>query len=141
MAKQKSIPRKTKSDTRALKWIITIAVLLISVGLFYWINYADPKSGNASTNTTSTTVNDANLIRANQLTQEVFHYVEMVETKKLTLEEADRISEPIKVELQNVRTQLSHEQIEVNDSIRKALGDIMVSNVMKWRAENPSHSE
>ena len=78
----------------------------------------------------------ADLIRANQLTQLVFNYVEKVETKQMTQEEADKLSKPYKMELQALRMQLSQEEVIKNDSIRLLLGNRMVDNVMKWREEN-----
>ena len=78
----------------------------------------------------------ADLVRANQLTQLVFNYVEKVETKQMTQEEADKLSKPYKRELQALRMQLSQEELIKNDSIRLLLGNRMVDNVMKWREEN-----
>ena len=111
-------------------------ILVIATGLFYYINYAKPKSQDTFKEGSIQTENAATLEKANQLTQEVFRYVELVETKKMTQEEADRQSGPVKAELQSLRLQLSQRQLAENDSIRKALGDIMVANVMKWRREN-----
>lgn len=77
----------------------------------------------------------AKLVKANELTKSVFDYVEAVEMKKMTQEEANRLSSPVKNELQRVREQLSKEELIMNDSIRKVLGNIMVDNVMKWRTD------
>ena len=76
------------------------------------------------------------LQRANKLTEDVYYYVEQYEMKKMSKEEAANLSNPIKIELQNIRNQLSQEERMYNDSIRKALGNIMVDNVMRWRKEN-----
>src|SRR5687767_9780283 len=78
----------------------------------------------------------ADLIRANQLTQLVFNYVEKVETRQMTQEEADKLSKPYKMELQALRMQLSQQELIKNDSVRLLLGNRMVDNVMKWREEN-----
>lgn len=119
-----------------MKWFVIFAVILMTAGLFYWINSADQKTKGSSTQKATRTEMSADLVRANQLTQEVFNYVELVETKKMTQQEADRLSSPVKIELENLRSQLSREELVRNDSIRKVLGDIMVSNVMQWRKEN-----
>ena|SRR5687768_17526841 len=76
------------------------------------------------------------LVRANELTQSIYDYVEMVETKQMTQEESARLSAPIKQELAAIRGRLSKEDLMYNDSIRKAMGNVMVSKVMKWREEN-----
>jgi hypothetical protein len=136
MSKAKSnLPKRNpKSISRALPWIVIMIVILITAGLFYWVNNTGSKTGKQmSPNPASTSDMSADLIRANQLTREVFHYVELVETNQMTKEEADRLSGPIKTELQNLRSQLSKEELAVNDSIRKVMGNIMVNNVMKTR--------
>ena len=131
---QKSKIQNPKSINRPLIWIVIITITLITAGLFYWINRTDSKSpDHKSTNGAPKSEMSTALVRANQLTQEVFHYVELVETKQMTKEEADRLSSPIKTELQNLRSQLSKEELAVNDSIRKVMGNIMVNNVMKTR--------
>ena len=130
---QNSGTRKRKPLTR---WIVLFVIIIIATGLFYYIIYAKPKSQDTFKEGSIQTENAAALEKANQLTQEVFRYVELVETKKMTQAEADRLSGPVKAELQSLRMQLSQRQLAENDSIRKALGDIMVANVMKWRREN-----
>ena len=110
-----------------------IAIAVIA----YWIYSANVKDSNLGSNQqSSNTAMSPNLVKANELTQEVFRFVELVETKQMTQEEANRLSNPVKVELQNVRSMLSPEELVVNDSIRKVLGNIMVDNVMQWRKEN-----
>lgn len=134
---QKSKTKNQKSPNRKLVWIVTIASLLIAAGLFYWINTSDSESTmQSSENGTSSTELSKALVRANQLTEKVFYYVEMVETKQLTQAEADKESGPIKVELQQIRSKLSEDELEYNDSIRKAYGNVMVNKVMKWRMDN-----
>lgn len=135
------MPKKSKNKTQPvnnqLKWVVIIAVILVSAGLIYWINNSSTKSNDqSSSKAKSTTEMSADLIRANKLTQEVYYYVEQVEMKKMTKEEAGQKSNPIKSELNSVRSQLSKEELMYNDSIRKVLGGIMVDNVMKWRKDN-----
>lgn len=140
MYNPKSKPQPKRSGIRKRKpltrWIVLIVILVIATGLFYYINYAKPKTADTFKEGSIQTENAATLVKANQLTQEVFNYVEMVETKKMTQAEADRLSGPVKAELQSLRMQLSQRQLAENDSVRKAMGDIMVANVMKWRKEN-----
>ncbi|HUR30818.1 MAG TPA: hypothetical protein VMZ69_05265, partial [Saprospiraceae bacterium] len=121
-----------KVKTKRINWIYIVAGILIAVGLIYWFVYARAKTGNQPAKNGLS----AELIRANKLTGDVYYYVEQVEMKKMTKEEAGKFSNPIKEELQSVRSQLSKEELMYNDSIRKVLGNIMVDNVMKWRVEN-----
>ena len=135
-ANQKSKTKNQYSPNKNLVWIVIIVSVLIAAGLFYWINKSDKKSNTTiSQDGSSQSQLSADLVRANQLTEEVFYYVEMVETKKLTKEEADKKSSPVKVELQQIRSRLSKKELVYNDSIRKAYGNMMVDNVMKWRQE------
>ena len=128
--------KNKKPAISKIAWIAIIASLLIAAGLFYWINSSDSKSKMQVSDKESSQVEFSKaLLRANQLTEKVFYYVEMVETKKLTQEEAKKQSEPIKVELQNIRSKLSKPELMYNDSIREVMGNIMVDNVMKWRMD------
>lgn len=135
-SKNKNSKSKIQNPKFPLKWIVVLVVVLISASLFYWINYAKPKSKENTEKNIMPGADPAIMAKATQLTQEVFRYVELVETKKMTQEQADKESGPIKAELQQLRNQMNQAQIAENDSIRKAFGDIMVANVMKWRKEN-----
>ena len=111
----------------------TFLFLFIAViSLLHWTCAGDTKSKSDSSGKSRLS---ADLVKANELTQTVFSYVEKQETNQLTKEEAKRLSEPSKVELQMLRSQLSPNELKYNDSIRKVLGNVMVENVMKWRKE------
>ena len=129
--------KKTRARKTQFKWPLIAVALLALAFLIFWFIRKDPKSNvEPTTITTGSTEMSADLIKANELTGEVFKYVELVETGKMTQEEADKLSEPVKVELENLRAQLSHDELAKNDAMRKALGDIMVNNVMKHRSKN-----
>jgi flagellar basal body-associated protein FliL len=135
------MPKKSKSKpqpaNKQLKWIVIIAAIVVVTGLTYWFINSDTNTKDESTTKAkSTSELSPDLIKANKLTQDVYYYVEQVEMKKMTQEEANQKSNPIKAELQSVRSQLSKEELMYNDSIRKVLGNIMVENVMKWRTDN-----
>ena len=126
---------KRQPVKKQLKWIIISAVVIVAAGITYRIIDSRVKDQLSNTGSTKNEMS-ADLVRANKLTQDVYYYVEQVEMKKMTQEEANKFSNPIKAELQSVRSQLSKEELMYNDSIRKAYGNIMVDNVMRWRKEN-----
>lgn len=131
---KKSKNKNKKPAINKIAWIAIILSVIIAAALFYWIN--SDKTHNPSANDALKNDMSSELYRANQLTQQVFYFVEQVEIKKMSQEEADKKSEPVKQELQALRAKLSKQELSINDSIRKAMGNIMVDNVMKWRMDN-----
>ena len=108
------------------------AIVLLAIVVFWYLK--EKRTNQPEVKKTNTEMSP-DLIKANELTKEVFRYVELVETNQMSQEEANKLSNPVKVELQQLRSRLSPEELKKNDAMRKALGDIMVNNVMKYRNE------
>ncbi len=132
----KSKHRISNAKSKPYKYLYFLLGLILTVGLVY---YATTSTNENSKETISSSLSQSSfstgLVRANQLTQEVYKYVEAVETKIMTQKEADSLSSPIKTELESLRSQLSKQERAYNDSIRKVMGNVMVDKVMKWRKE------
>ena len=111
----------------------TLLILVLSITLFLGSCKSEQKKPEPAVDSNEMS---PNLVKANELTETLFRYVELLETNQMTEAEANEKTEPVKQELVQLRLELTPDELKYNDSMRQVLGYQMVNKVMQWRKDN-----